>query len=55
MYNVIMHYSNFSLSRSIRNLALASFSRLLTIKIDVFSPFYNFLIPKMVFFHESDN
>ena len=34
MYNVIMHYLNFFLSCSIRNLTLAS---LFTIKIDVFS------------------
>ena len=32
----IMHYLNFFLSCSIRNLSLASLSRLFTIKIDVY-------------------
>ena len=37
VYNVTMHYLNSFLSCSIRNLTLASLSRLFTIKIDVFS------------------
>ena len=36
MYTYIMHYLNFFLSCSIRNLTLASLSRLFTIKIDMF-------------------
>ena len=42
MYNVIMHYLNSFLSYSIRNLTLASLSRLFTIKIDAFSLFTSF-------------
>ena len=42
MYNVIMQYLNFFLSCSVRNLILASLSRLFTIKIDVFSLFTSF-------------
>ena len=42
MYNVIIHYLNFFLSCPIRNLTLSSLSRLFTIKIDVFFPFYKF-------------
>ena len=45
MYNVIMHHLNSFLSRSIRNLTLASLSRLFTMKIDVF-PFLKVSIPK---------
>ena len=41
MYNVVMHDLNSFLSSSIRNLILPSFSRLFTIKIDVFAPFTN--------------
>ena len=41
MYIYIMQYLNFFLSCSIRNMPLASLSRLFTIKIDVF-PFYKF-------------
>ena len=37
MYNVIMHYLNSFLSSLIRNLTLASLSRLFTTKIGVFS------------------
>ena len=42
MYNVIMHYLNFFLSCSIRNLTLVSLSRLFTLSIDVFSLFTRF-------------
>ena len=42
MYNVIMHCLNSFLSCSIRNLTLASLSRLFKIKIDVFSLFTSF-------------
>ena len=45
MYNVItiiMRYLNSFLSYSIRNLTLASLSRLFTIKIDVFALFTGF-------------
>ena len=54
MYNVIMHYLNSFLSCSIRNLTLASLSRLFTIKINVFFFFLQVLIPTVVFFHESN-
>ena len=54
MYSVIMHYLNSYLSCSIRNLTLASLSRLFTIKINVF-PFLQVLIPTGVFFHESNH
>ena len=50
---LIMHYLNSFLSCSIRNLTLASLSRLFTIKIDVL-PFLQVLIPTVVFFHESN-
>ena len=53
MYIYIMHYFNFFLSCSIRNLTLASLSRLYTIKIDVFC-LLQVLIPTVVFFHESN-
>ena len=39
---LIMHYLNSFLSCSIRNLTLASLSRLFTIKIDVFALFTSF-------------
>ena len=39
MYKLIMHYLNSFLLCSIRNLALASLSRLFTIKIDVLTSF----------------
>ena len=39
---LIMHYLKSFLSCSIRNLTLASLSRLFTIEIDVFGPFYKF-------------
>ena len=39
---LIMHYLNSFLSCSVRNLTLASFSRLFTIKIDVFALFTSF-------------
>ena len=52
MYIYIMHCLNF-LSCSIRNLTLASLSRLFTIKLDVFS-LLQVLIPTVVFFHESN-
>ena len=42
MYNVIMQYLNSFLSCSIRNLTLASLSRLFTIKIDVLFSFTSF-------------
>ena len=48
MYNVVMPYLNFFLSCSIRNLTLASLSRLFTTKIDVFS-FLQVLIPTVAF------
>ena len=50
---LIMHYLNSFLSCSIRNLTLASLSRLFTIKIAVL-PFLQVLIPTVVFFHESN-
>ena len=50
---LIMHYLNFFLSCSIRNLTLASLSRLFTIKIDGFA-LLQVLIPTVVFFHESN-
>ena len=50
MHNVIMQYLNSVLSCSMRNLALASLSRLFTI----FFPFLQILIPTVVFFHESN-
>ena len=50
---LIMHYLNSFLSRSMRNLTLASLSRLFTIKIDVF-PFLQVLISIVVFVHESN-
>ena len=53
MYDVTMHYLNSFLSGSIRNLTLASLSRLFAIKIDVFS-ILQVLIPTVVFFHESN-
>ena len=56
MYNVnyyIMHHLNFFLPCSIRNLVLASLSRLFITKIDVFS-LLQVLIPTMVFFHENN-
>ena len=40
MYIYIMHYLNFFLSCSIKNLTLVSLSRLFTIKSDVNFPFY---------------
>ena len=40
---LIMHYLNSFLSCSIRNLTLASLSRLFTIKIDVFALFTSFI------------
>ena len=42
VYNISMHVLNSILSCSIRNLTLASLSRLFTIKIDVFFSFYKF-------------
>ena len=42
MYKLIMHYLKSFLSCSIRNLTLASLSRLFTIKIDVFALFTSF-------------
>ena len=48
MYNVTMHYLNSFSSCSIRNLTLASLSRLFTMKIDVF-PFHKFLFPQWSF------
>ena len=42
MYIYIMHYLNSFLSCSIKNLTLASLSRLFTIKSDVNFPFYKF-------------
>ena len=39
---LIMRYPNSFLSRSVRNLILASLSRLFTIKTDVFALFYKF-------------
>ena len=42
MYNVIMQYLNSLLSCSMRNLTLASLSRLFTIKNDVFPIFTSF-------------
>ena len=48
MYNVIMQYLNSFLSCSIRNLTLASPSRLFTIKI-VFPLFLQVLIPQWSF------
>ena len=42
MYIYIMHYFNFFLSCSIKNLILTSLSRLFTIKIYVNFPFYKF-------------
>ena len=53
MYNVIMHHLNFFLPCSIRNLVLASLSRLFITKIDVFS-LLQVLIPTKVFFHENN-
>ena len=52
-YNVIMDSFNSFLSRSIRNLTLASLSLLFTIKVDVL-PFLHILIPTVVFFYESN-
>ena len=43
MYNVIMQYLNSFLSRSIRNLTLASLSLLFTAEIDVFPRFTKLL------------
>ena len=54
IYKVIMYYLNSFLSCSIRYLNLAFLSRLFTIKIDVFFPFLQVLIPTVVFFHESN-
>ena len=51
--NAIMHYLNSFLSYSIRNLTLASLSRLFTIKIDVF-PLLQISIPIVDFFYESN-
>ena len=42
MYNLMMDYFNSFLSCSIKNLTLASLSRLFTIKIDVFALFTSF-------------
>ena len=42
MYIYIMHYLNFFLSCSIKNITLTSVSRLFTIKSDVIFPFYKF-------------
>ena len=42
LYIYIMHYLNFFLSCSIKNLTSASVSRLFTIKGDVSFPFSNF-------------
>ena len=42
MYIYIMHYLNFFLSCSIKNLTLVSVSRLFTIKSNVNFPFYKF-------------
>ena len=50
---LIMHYLNSFLSCSIRNLILASLSRLFTIKL-MFLPFLQVLIPTVVFYHESN-
>ena len=46
---LIMHYLNSFLSCSIRNLTLASLSRLFTIKIDVFALFTCFNSPSGLF------
>ena len=46
MHIYIMHYLNFFFSCSIKNLTLASVSRLFTIKCDVNFPFYKFLFPQ---------
>ena len=48
MYNVVMYYLNSFLSCSIKYLTLAFLSRLFTIKIDVFFPFPQVLIPTVV-------
>ena len=50
---LIMHYLNSFLECSIRNLALASLSRLFTIKIDVFALFTSFDSHSGLF-HESN-
>ena len=42
MYVYIMHYLNFFLPCSVKNLISASLSRLFTIKGDVNFPFYKF-------------
>ena len=42
LYNIIMHYLNSFSSCSIKNLTLASLSRLFTIKIDVLPLFTSF-------------
>ena len=49
MYNVAMHYLNSFLSCSIKYLIVAFLSHLFAIKIDVFSPFLQVLIPTVVF------
>ena len=54
MHNVIMQYLNYLLSRSIRNLTVASLSLSFTIKIDVFA-LLQVLILTVVFFHESNH
>ena len=54
MYINIMHYLISFLSCSIRNLTSSSLSRLLKIKIDVFSVL-QVLIPTVVLFHESNH
>ena len=47
--HLIMHYLNSFLSCSIRNLTLASLSRLFTIKIDVFALFTSFNSDSVLF------
>ena len=56
MYIYMMHYLNLFLSCSIKNLTLASLSRLFTIKSDVhYFPCLQVLIPTVVFFFSESN
>ena len=56
MYIYIMHYLNFFLSCSIKNLTLDSLSRLFTIKSDVLNfPVYKFLFPQSSLVNQSNH